>query len=487
MLTAENSSDLNPRLISNLDWASEIMKGTTYNGSHFATKGTSRSEGESMFSVGNLVAFSYSHYCSPDGRSSSRGCCPSGNDYLLQEEVTLEEYNNTTSDRYGSGNNDTKSIVELNDLFWHEYSTQLQYKTFLLQVLESNNNVFTDSFIVGDITEVRNNPGKYLHIYEVPENYREYKDVTFQTTVEKINLQKKQEDDFSTEKVEKSYRGVDLVFGITSSGWYASRASFSKHSVQPQHEHDSTSRSHYKLVIMPCVPNGGYTFYLPGGTPMSLHIGDGEPSIDTLTDTHWANSQSWKYCKIEDLNIQEGWIFIDGEDVFDGTKEKVQVNKTERRTARNSKFEEAKAKASEFHNEKVINLALRQKGKVIATLIALGNTMGMKEEPQVVIQAMEVAGKSQQGFGGVFANLLAIIAAEVIPSKAGKIAEKAGAWKYIQDCFPKVSFTGYFDEASEALAIYSKEWAGKVLVQSVEDTEESDLAIKLRKALNSKK
>ena len=111
------------------------MKGITWNGSHFAEKGTSRSEGTNMFSVGGLVAFSYKHYCSPDGRSHSSGCCPATTSYLLQEEVVLEEYDRTISSRYGSGKNDIKKIVVLIDRFWHGYDTQVSYKTFLLQMV----------------------------------------------------------------------------------------------------------------------------------------------------------------------------------------------------------------------------------------------------------------------------------------------------------------------------------------------------------------
>ena len=450
-MTAENRSDLNPRLISNPRLGGvKKMKGTTHNGSHFANKGTSRSEGESMFSVGNLVAFSYYHYCSPDGRSRSRGLCPTMGDYLLQEEITLKEYNNTTSNQYGSGNYDIRKIVELSDVFWHKYSTQIRYKTFLLQILESDKNVFTDGFIAGDIAEVRNHQGKFLHIYEIPEGYRECKAVTFDATVKAINLQKKQEDDLEAKKVASRYRGIDLVFGITTrGGYYASSASFGQYTYQVAHEYDSSGRAHYKMKIMPCVPNGYYQFYL-GSTPMSLNVTDGEPSIDTMTDTHWANSQSWRYSEITEVNIKKGWIFVDGQDVYEATKKTVDEMQAEKRTARKEKFENISETVTEKYGEEILKLATKKKGQVLATLSVLANSQSDVSEADVK-RILKIGGDS-----ATIGNLLAIVAAGVNPYKAAKVAEKAYAWAYLNNAFPSVEFTGYFDDAKEALEIYSK-------------------------------
>lgn len=434
------------------------MKGTSWNGSHFANKGTSRSEGEEMFSVGNLVAYKYSHYCSPDGRSSASGVFPTTKGYLLQEEITLEEYDNTTSDRYGSGDYDVRKVVDLPDMFWHVYypNSYTTPKRFLLQISNSDQqNVFTNSFIFGDIAEVRNHQGKFLHIYEIPEGYRECKAESFTETVEKINLQKKQEDSFEAEKVAKRYRGVELIFGITASGWYASRASFGKHSVQLAHEYDSTSRNHYKLVIMPCVPDGSYQFYI-GGTPMSLYLQDGrEPSIDTLTDTHWANSQNWKYCEIQTLSIEKGWILIDGEDVYENTKKTVDELQAAQKNARKSKFEELSKAVTEKYGEEVVKTVSRKKGAVLGILKALGESQ-VQANIEDVLKALKLS-----DIPGVVGNLIALAAVGADTFHAAKIAAKARAWKYLYDNFEEVAFTGYFDEAKEALVLYAEHWAYK--------------------------
>lgn len=464
------------------------MKGTNYNGSHFANKGTSRSEGESMFSVGNLVAFSYSHYCSPDGRSSSRGCCPTTESYFLQEEIVLEEYDNTESDRYGSGNYDVKRIVELEDVFWHEYSTQIRYKTFLLQILESDTNVFTNGFIHGDITEVRNNPGKFLHVYEIPENYRECESETFTETVKKINLLKKQADDFEAEKVSKNYRGIELEFGITGSGWYASKASFGRHSVQLQHEHDSTSRSHYRIMIMPCVPSGcsGIGFYLPNEIPVILHLFSGEPIINTRTSTSWCNSQSWHYDEIKTLQIERGWIFVDGVDVYNCTKAIIEKNREERIAASNQKFSDAKQRAMEvgFSETQVMKIAKMKRGRAISKLgLATDMVIKYKIDTDFCIETLSMLCGTNAGIYDYM--YLLIHAKEIKLSKIQTALKKAYAWKYLRDLIPGYGF-GNFDDAMAALELAL---ANKVPFKSSEietfgaENSESDLAVKLRDAL----
>jgi len=223
-------------------------------------------------------------------------------------------------------------------------------------------------FLGGEIAEVRSNSGKFLHIYEIPEGYRECKGETFAETVVNINLQKKQEDEFDAEKVAKRYRGVELIFGITASGWYASSASFGEHSVKLQHEHDSTSRNHYTLVVAPCVPDGSFSFYV-GRVPVQITLG-GEPHITTLTS---GTGQSWYYSDIETLTIGKGWIFVDGVDVYEGTVETVNKKKAEKVAARNNKFAEAKAKAIEvgFSGAEIAELIKSaQKGQIIALLTA---------------------------------------------------------------------------------------------------------------------
>jgi hypothetical protein len=171
-----------------------------------------------------------------------------------------------------------------------------------------------------------------------------------------------------------SYRNTELIFGITISGWYASRATFGEKEIIPQHEHDGTYRHHYKLVIASHVPNGTYSFYNEK-TPMSLTISSEEnPIIDVLTHTHWANSQSWDHCEIFALNIQKGWFFIDGEDVYENTVKIINENKKSRSFELSQKFNAAKTAVIEagFCEEDIaILIKVAPKGKVINLLVAV--------------------------------------------------------------------------------------------------------------------
>ena len=431
------------------------MKGTNFNGSFFADKGTSRSEGTSMFSVNGLVAFSYEHYCSPDGRSFSSGCIPTTGEYKLQEEIVLEEFDKTTSDRYGSGRYNVAKIVDLKDHFWHIYQKPVVEKIFLLQILEHGENIF--GFIHGDIAEVKNHPGKFLHIYEIPQGYCGCKGETFASTVAAIIAKKENEDTERALVVEKKFRGVELTFGITASGWYASSASFGEYKPQLQHEYDSTSRSHYKMVISDKVPPGAFSFYLPrpvGEIPMSLWIPqDGsEPSIDTLTDTSWCNSQNWHYSQIKNLSIQKGWIVVDGVDVYDCTKAIIDKNTAAEKAVRKEKFEKLSNEVISLHGEDIFKKVLTaKKGQVLAFLKVL---LEIKEpiEKDLFDTAFAVTRDAI-----TFKNISAFLKAGIDPNKAKKIAVKAHAWNYLGKVLPDgpIIFAGNFFQAKEALEIYA--------------------------------
>lgn len=476
------------------------MKGIEWNGDYFAEKGCTRSDGKYMFSVGNLVAFEVTTWSSPDGRDYGRGCIPCASMYKLQEEIILEEFNRTVSSIYNSGSYNIQTIIELQDRFWHEYSRPVEYKTFLLQILGSGSNPFRKEFIKGEITEVRNNPGKYLHIYEVPESYRKCKVANFAETVEAINLQKQKEEQEYADMVSKNFRGVELIFGITASGWYASGASFGRHSVQLQHEHDSTSRDHYRIIIMPCVPNGGTRgtecswsckslhFYLPNGIPMSLSLyTDREPVIDTMTTTHWANSQSWHYDEIETLEIQKGWIFVDGVDVYDCTTKIIDENKATKAAARNEKFAIAKTKALEagFTESQIGQIIKTSKGQVIANLNLVASMVTENKYGVAFVLQMfkNLQGKSPEVISSY--SFLVSHAAEIKMDNVKRADKKAYAWAYLSDLIPGFG-SGHFDDAMIALrlAIENKvPFQGAEFVNSgFEVKGESDLAIKLRKA-----
>ena len=479
------------------------MKATYWNGDATITKGCGSSDSEYFFSVGDLVAFRVNSFSSPDGRSFGHGCIPKQENYLLQEEILLEEFDNSTfpgEPGHGPvGGMDRKTIEEIVNVFWHKYSRPVISRTFLLGVLDTSENVFSGGFIHGEISEVRNHSGKFLHIYEIPEEYRECKGETFESTVAAINLQKKQEDEYQADLAAKNWRGVELVFGITASGWYESEASFGRHSVQRAHEYDSTSRSHYNLMIMPCVPNGGTRgnknswscrpihFYLPNGMPVSLSLyTDKNPEIDTITDHRWNNQQSWWYVQIETIEIQPGWIFVDGEDVFYCTKKIIEENRAKKITTRNAKFAEAKAKAfeagiTETQIGQIIKLA--DKGQIINTL-KLVTTMVAKYSPVFILEIFNYIPSENPEVIENYAYLVAH-AGEIKLANVKLATKNAYARSYINNLIPGYITGGHFDFYMRALSLAL---ANKVSFKNGNNETfggencESDLAVKLREA-----
>jgi hypothetical protein len=437
----------------NLEQASKEMIGTTYNGNYFARKGTSRSEGNHSFSVGNLVAFGYSYYSSPDGRSYRYGCCPSTKAYCIQEEILLEEYDNTTSNKFGSGKYDCQEIIILSEEFWHTYSTPICKKTFLLQILENDKNVFLNNFITGDIAEVRNHSGKFLHIYEIPEWYRECKKNNFEETVVSINLQKKQEDENSKKAVLQNYRGVELNFGITTrGGWYKSSIGFGTWKTSRQHEYDDSKTILKKMKIMSSMPNGIHYFYIDEYPVCICLIAGREPSIEMCVSSSIGSSQSWWYDHLEKTTLKKGWIFVDGVDVVEKTVQRVDENKAATLAVRKNKFEEFSKAVTEKYGEEVLKITLRKKGSVLAILKVLSESSVQVEFAELK-KILELSSSAP-----IIANLMVCVVKKLNPLKAMKVAEKAGAWKYLNDSLPKLSFMGHFDEAAKSLQIYGENW-----------------------------
>lgn len=414
------------------------MKGTSYNGSHFANKGTSRSEGVSMFSVNNLVAFQYGHFCSPDGRSRSRGLIPTPNDYLLQEEITLEEYDNTTSDRYGSGNYDCKNIVEIEDLFWHSYSSSGRGDAcFLLQVLDSPEELFP-GLIKGSISEVRNHSGKYLHIYSIPERFWECEKQTFLETVQAINEKWFLETAYTNKVVANNFRDVELYLEISASGWYKPSVSL------------DLLKTDNSIIVTKEVTDGYYNFYAIG-YPFSIQVSEGMPWLSIKASSSWCNSQKWWFDQIEEINIQPGWIMVNGQDVYQGTVNAIKAHLQEKKDARAKKFATLSQRVAERYGEQTLKAVLKNKGSVLSILKALVD--GPLVSPENLETILNVSGDAM-----VISNLLILVDAKIDPIRVGKIAGKAQAWAYVRKSLPGVNFLGHFDEAVSAITLYAENW-----------------------------
>ncbi|MDD3694269.1 MAG: hypothetical protein PHC89_02665 [Candidatus Pacebacteria bacterium] len=126
------------------------------------------------------------------------------------------------------------------------------------------------------------------------------------------------------------------------------------------------------------------------------------------------------------------------------------------KASRREKFDELSQIVLERYDEETFKLALKKKGQVLAILTALADT-GAETGLSDVKKAL-VVGRDELDIW----NLLELSSKKVLPGFAGKIASKAGAWKYLFDTLPGVQFSGYFDDARAALKIYSENWGNEL-------------------------
>lgn len=444
------------------------MKGTIWNGDATITKGCGSSRGEEYFSVGNLVAFLVSEYSSPDGRQFSHGCIPTHGGYLLQEEIPLEEYNNSTFPGEPGvgpvGGMDRREIVEIPDDFWHWHCRPGVERTFLLGVLDTSENVFLKGFIHGDIAEVRNHPGKFLHIYEIPRGYRKCKSETFADTVSAINLQKEQEDE-GTEIISRAEAGevvdpqklkeahIRASQWVVSAGEYLSLAETAgldiAIAVAEANDHPE------KLATLQSWKDAGVT----NGDLGSL---DCVKSSYDYNHHYYVKRSGWR----EGVQIAAesyGLECVRTLSLCSLSPERLQQHITAegeaerlRKEARKAEFDEISKTVTEKYGEEIFKIALKKKGQVLAVLTTLANSQSELEFADIK-KILQVAGSSAE-----ISNLISIVSAEILPGQAEKVAKKAYAWAYLYDAFPSVAFSGYFDDARSALEKYSKIWEPKV-------------------------
>lgn len=471
------------------------MKGTEYNGSHFASIGSSRSEGTSMFSIGGLVAFSYRHYCSPDGNDGRTGVNLITAGYFLKEDIVLEEYNNTKSDKYGSGNYDRKKVVELSDVWKHEESSWQRFggycRNFLCSILDTQDPQIGDPFTKESrIEEIRENPGHWLHVYEVDDTDFAIgeKATSFEEAIQKIKSESPKNK--AAHGLANWAKGEEFPVWCSKQDYYAPHAGVGGDGTPIGGDWATSVRAGW-LRIMPCVPTGQYTVLIFGWAGC-ISVPDRKteevPRISLSANTHWANSQSYRDQPLTETNTQKGWFFFNGEDMYEATVAEVQKNRTEQVASRNAKFTEVKTKAleagiTETQISQIIKLA--GKGKVI-TMLNLATKMVAEQKYRIdfVLQIFtNLWGKSS----ALIENYAFLVAhaTEIKLSSAKKAVEKAYAWSYLGVLIPGFG-AGYFDDAMEALKLALTNKVpfkdGGIERFSEEENSESDLAVKLREA-----
>lgn len=438
------------------------MKGTKWNGDATITKGCGSSDREFLISVGNLIAYQVREYSSPDGRSYSHGRIPDRN-YFLQEEIVLEEWDDSTFPGPGVGpvgSMNKKQIVEIDDLFFIEYSTQKVWKTFLVSVLETDQNVLGDSFS-RDISEVRNHPGKFLHIYEIPKGYRKCKKENFADTVSAINLQKMQE-----EEAEKIIAGFESGNEVDADRL---RDAYIKASQSVCDDWDFlflAQKAGIEIAIEVAKANERSAMYALLSWKEAKITDEDVRNLESKIDS----------CYCTDYYVKRsGWemgLYLAGEWSNNGRHFTLKNLKPDaiarhlaleneisllRKERNKKKFKELSKTVLEKHGEEVFKIILRKKGSILKFLKMLSESSA-----QVKLQDLEKILQVTNNVS-VIENLIVLVTEQVDTFKAAKVAEKGYAWAYLLNAFPGVEFKGYFDSARLALELYSKNWGPKVI------------------------
>lgn len=274
-------------------------------------------------------------------------------------------------------------------------------------------------------------------------------------------------------------------FGIDFSGYYLPVASLGVHPVVLLHEHDITKRYHYKMTILPCAHKWEGRFYLPDGVPIYISLVD-EPRISVFGETHYGNSQNWRYSKIETLEIKKGWIFVDGVDVYDVTKKIIDENKAKKLADHQQKFAKAKTEAinagfTEDQIEKIVRFS--GKGQIIA-MMNLATRMVAEHTNEFILEVFGELRGTSPAVIEVY-SFLAVNAAAIRIENLKRATEKAEAWSYLYNLVPCLSGlnTKYFSDviAGIKLALARNVQFGDGTV-SFGEYGQSILAEKLREA-----
>lgn len=135
--------------------------------------------------------------------------------------------------------------------------------------------------------------------------------------------------------IEYNGKGKELDFGIT---YYQATGSkdvaFGRDEYIPQHEFDGSGRSFDKILVSNNTPDGGYAFCFEGD---SLQIAvSGKKLLFTMSEE--AHDRT---------NLKEGFIFINGKDIFHETMKKIKENIADCKAYRKKRFDKAVKSAYE--------------------------------------------------------------------------------------------------------------------------------------------
>lgn len=422
------------------------------NNSYFADKGCCRSEGSRTYSIQDLVTIETSSYCSPDGRSYGNSIDKIN--LFPSEEDLPKEYDNTTSNKYGSGQYDYLSYDKENKRIW-SYSTGNN--------LASQDHYFwvsPDSTILFPWVETVEECNWWYFHHIILDNQSDYKYVDKPTIQETINAFYDQK--MAKEKLEK-YREknwdiwLELPWTIYSSGYYQPRAYIWDKHWTPAHEYSNERWNTRKILVKFWKPWDCINFYWWWAW-YSVYIDEAKRvDLDIKTSCRWNNQQEWWYDEMDSSNIQPWQIFINGEDVYEETVSKITGLQNEKKEKRKNKFTELKDKLIneyKFTESEFSDLCRYSwKWKVLSflsTVTSMMETSGVTKN-----ELFAVMDEIKYDDSMVFQNYVFIRkkAKKIRDCDVKRVVDKWIAWAYLWDNLPWIKFVWYFDDAIAALKL----------------------------------
>lgn len=427
------------------------------NNSYFATKGTCRSDRSQMYSIQDLVTIDTSSYCSPDGRNY--GSSINKINLFPSEDDLPEEYDNTTSNKYGSWQYDYLSYDKENKRIWR-FSTGNN-----LAPQEHYFWVSPDSTILFPWVEtVQECNGWYFH-HIVLDNQSDYKYVDKKSIQETINAlfdQKREKEKLEEYRKENGDIWLELPWTTYSSGYYQPRTYVWDKHWTPAHEYSNERWNTNKILVKFWEP-WDYINFCRWLAWYTVYIDENKRIyLDIHTSCKRNNNQDWWYDELDNSIIQPWQIFINGKDVYEDTMEKINSIKEGRINSRKSRFDELRESLintysfTESEFKSICKYAW--KGKILSLLSVIKSMMETwdikKEEILSAMTDIKYPGDM------VFRNYVLIKrkAKKFRHEDVKRVVDKWNARAYISDSLKWIQFVWNFDDALWALELALDQW-----------------------------
>lgn len=440
------------------------MYGYTKNKSSFSDRPCvlSRQDTTTMFSVDGIVGFETQYKSSPDGADCFKGQDMLSAPYFTQAEIDsqFEEYDNTKVWRSGDGVYDTCARQKLKSL-WALFSEECQRFTgcknshYIFGIKDVDQPLLDKRFLLGcRIEEVRENPGKFLHVYKISK-------ASYDIVMDKCNgfdkavaMIKKEAPIIKANYGLKHWReGAPLLVMQQNGNIFV---------VGDKEEDDDGARTVWLKIAIGVKP-GRYTVNI-FGWDVYLHIPEdyeASPRIDdTSRVTYWGKSY---YEDITKPHISLGMFFLNNIDVYPQTMDSIRRTATRYKNQRVFKFEELENKLlqagmSQSTITKIVDQA--KKGAVLRNLSVATEIFSLLGDEKRVFELMQ---KLADRSPGVIINYAWLISeheeGRINWHNLSLVIKKAYAWDYIRNVFPNLEQLGCFDDTMEAFKLFQRDFA----------------------------